>query len=50
MPDTSYHRDSFDRIVIAMALEYDARLASLDGLFVGYLELSGRLIPAATSK
>ena len=49
MPDTSYHRDSFDRIVIAMALAYDARPASLDGLFAGYPELSDRVIPAATS-
>ena len=50
MPDTPDHRDPFDRIIIATALEYDARLVSLDGLFARYLELSDRSIPAATSK
>jgi len=47
---TEVHRDPFDRIIIATALEYDARLASLDGLFAGYPELSGRLIPALSSE
>ncbi|MCP5426358.1 MAG: type II toxin-antitoxin system VapC family toxin [Gammaproteobacteria bacterium] len=47
---TEVHRDPFDRIIIATALEYDARLASLDGLFANYPELSSRLVPAATSK
>ena len=47
---TEVHRDPFDRIIIATTLEYHARLASLDGLFASYPELSGRLIPATTSK
>lgn len=38
------HRDPFDRIIIATALELDARLASVDGYFVGYAELAGRLL------
>ena len=42
LPDI--HRDPFDRIIIATALELDARLASVDGHFVSYTELAGRLI------
>jgi PIN domain nuclease of toxin-antitoxin system len=42
LPDM--HRDPFDRIIIATALEMDARLASVDGRFVSYTELAGRLI------
>jgi PIN domain nuclease of toxin-antitoxin system len=42
LPDI--HRDPFDRIIIATALEMDARLASVDGRFVNYTELAGRLI------
>lgn len=38
------HRDPFDRIIIATALELDAMLASVDGLFPEYSELDGRLI------
>jgi len=38
------HRDPFDRIIIATALEMDARLASIDGYFASYPELAGRLI------
>jgi PIN domain nuclease of toxin-antitoxin system len=38
------HRDPFDRIIIATALELDGRLASVDGHFDTYPELSGRLI------
>jgi len=38
------HRDPFDRIIIATALEMDARLASIDGHFTSYPELVGRLI------
>ena len=45
---TDIHRDPFDRIIIATALEFDARLASLDGHFRHYPELTGRLIPAVT--
>lgn len=38
------HRDPFDRIIIATALEMDGRLASVDGHFADYPELAGRLI------
>lgn len=38
------HRDPFDRIIIATALEMDARLASVDGHFADYPELIDRLI------
>ncbi|MEI6415383.1 MAG: type II toxin-antitoxin system VapC family toxin [Pseudomonadota bacterium] len=38
------HRDPFDRIIIATTLEMDARLASVDGHFPNYTELTGRLI------
>jgi PIN domain nuclease of toxin-antitoxin system len=33
------HRDPFDRLIIATALEYGAKLASVDGLFAQYPEL-----------
>jgi len=42
LPDI--HRDPFDRIIIATALEMDVRLASVDGRFVSYTALAGRLI------
>ena len=38
------HRDPFDRIIIATAIELDAKLASVDGHFSAYPELAGRLI------
>lgn len=38
------HRDPFDRIIIATALELDASLISLDGYFADYPELLGRLL------
>lgn len=38
------HKDPFDRIIIAKALEYQADLASLDSLFSQYSELSEHLI------
>lgn len=38
------HRDPFDRIIIATAIELDWRLVSVDGHFVAYPELHGRLI------
>jgi PIN domain nuclease of toxin-antitoxin system len=38
------HRDPFDRIIIATAIELDAKLASVDGHFPAYPELAGRLI------
>jgi len=41
---TPAHRDPFDRMIIATALEHDAILASVDGLFVHYPELTGRLL------
>ena len=39
-----HHRDPFDRIIIAAALELDARLASVDSMFRQYAELTGRLL------
>lgn len=39
------HRDPFDRIIIATAVELDGMLASVDGYFSAYPELDGRLIP-----
>jgi PIN domain nuclease of toxin-antitoxin system len=41
---TEIHRDPFDRIIIATALELNARLASIDKTFAGYPELADRLI------
>jgi PIN domain nuclease of toxin-antitoxin system len=41
---TEIHRDPFDRIIIATALEQGAKLASIDGHFSSYPELSDRLI------
>ncbi|AUB82716.1 type II toxin-antitoxin system VapC family toxin [Candidatus Thiodictyon syntrophicum] len=41
---TPAHRDPFDRMIIATALEHGAMLASIDGLFVHYPELTGRLL------
>lgn len=34
------HKDPFDRLIIATALEYGAQLASVDGLFSQYSELA----------
>lgn len=41
---TDRHRDPFDRIIIATAIELDGKLASLDGAFGEYPELAGRLL------
>ena len=41
---TEIHRDPFDRIIIATALEQGAKLVSIDGHFSSYPELSDRLI------
>jgi len=38
------HKDPFDRLIIATALEYGVKLASIDGLFSQYLELDGYLM------
>ncbi len=38
------HKDPFDRLIIATALVYDGRLASVDGLFPLYLEIKNRLL------
>jgi PIN domain nuclease of toxin-antitoxin system len=38
------HKDPFDRLIIATALVYKARLASIDGLFSQYLELDAYLM------
>jgi PIN domain nuclease of toxin-antitoxin system len=37
---SAVHRDPFDRLIIATALEYMAKLASVDGLFSQYSELN----------
>jgi len=41
---TDRHRDPFDRIIIATALDLDGQLASVDGQFPAYPELAGRLL------
>ncbi|MDF5720939.1 MAG: PIN domain-containing protein [Rhizonema sp. PD37] len=38
------HKDPFDRLIIATALVYRAKLASIDGLFSQYSELDGCLM------
>jgi PIN domain nuclease of toxin-antitoxin system len=38
------HRDPFDRIIIATAIEYQAKLASVDGIFRRYRELTTLLM------
>jgi PIN domain nuclease of toxin-antitoxin system len=38
------HKDPFDRIIIATALEYGAKLASIDNLFTKYEELKDYLM------
>jgi PIN domain nuclease of toxin-antitoxin system len=38
------HKDPFDRLIIATALEYGAKLASVDGLFAQYPELETYLL------
>ena len=38
------HKDPFDRMIIATAIKYQAKLASVDGIFDQYLELSDRLM------
>ncbi len=38
------HKDPFDRLIIATALEHRAQLASIDGVFPNYLELKSCLL------
>jgi len=38
------HKDPFDRLIIATALEYGAKLASVDSLFSKYPELENILM------
>ncbi|NJR19991.1 MAG: type II toxin-antitoxin system VapC family toxin [Calothrix sp. CSU_2_0] len=38
------HKDPFDRLIIATALVYQAKLASIDGLFSQYSELDSYLM------
>ncbi len=38
------HKDPFDRLIIATALEYEAKLASIDGFFSQYSELANCLL------
>jgi PIN domain nuclease of toxin-antitoxin system len=40
---STVHKDPFDRLIIATALVYDGRLASVDGLFPSYPEIRDRL-------
>jgi PIN domain nuclease of toxin-antitoxin system len=39
-----HHRDPFDRMIIATAIEWDGQLASVDNHFAAYPELAGRLL------
>lgn len=41
---TEIHRDPFDRIIIATAVELNAQLVSVDSHFPAYPELAGHLI------
>jgi PIN domain nuclease of toxin-antitoxin system len=41
------HKDPFDRLIIATALEYGAQLASVDRLFPSYPELANTLLEQA---
>ncbi len=38
------HKDPFDRLIIATALDYKAKLASIDGLFSQYPEIDTLLM------
>ena len=38
------HKDPFDRLIIATTIEYQAKLASIDGLFSQYPELNNYLM------
>jgi PIN domain nuclease of toxin-antitoxin system len=38
------HKDPFDRLIMATALEYNAKLDSVDGLFFQYSELADFLL------
>jgi len=41
---TDIHRDPADRIIIATAIAYQAKLASIDSIFPNYSELQDRLL------
>jgi PIN domain nuclease of toxin-antitoxin system len=41
---SAVHKDPFDRLIIATALAYQAKLASIDGLFAQYSELDTYLM------
>lgn len=41
---SDHHRDPFDRLIIATALEFNGQLASVDGKFPAYPELAGCLL------
>lgn len=43
------HKDPFDRMIIATALSYGAKLASVDRLFSQYNELKDHLMPPSAS-
>ncbi len=42
---SAVHRDPFDRLIIATALEHGAQLASVDGLIARYPEIANHLLP-----
>lgn len=41
---SAVHKDPFDRLIIATAIVYNAKLASIDGLFSQYSELDTYLM------
>lgn len=41
------HKDPFDRIIMATALAYGAKLASIDNLFPKYVEIKDHLMERA---
>ena len=43
------HKDPFDRMIIATALSYEAKLASVDKIFPKYNELKGCLMSTSAS-
>lgn len=43
------HRDPFDRLIIATTIAYEAKLASIDGLFNQYPELANCLMQPTES-
>lgn len=46
LPLTDIHKDPFDRMIMATALNYEAKLMSVDSHFIKYPELQGFLLSA----